>query len=73
VEAAPQRTGFGTLLARRSVEMQLGGEVEYDWATEGLRVRISLPLSRVAQVSASEPLAPAQIRSGDSAGLMAPA
>jgi two-component sensor histidine kinase len=67
VEAAPQRTGFGTLLARRSVEMQLGGEVEYDWAAEGLRVRISLPLSRVAQTSASEP--PAHVRRGDSIGL----
>ncbi|MFL5239853.1 MAG: sensor histidine kinase [Rhizomicrobium sp.] len=71
VEAAPQRTGFGTLLARRSVEMQLGGEVEYDWAADGLRVRISLPLSRVAQMSASEP--PAHVRRGDSTGSRASA
>jgi len=41
--------------------------VEYDWAAEGLRVRISLPLSRVAQTSASEP--PAHVRRGDSIGL----
>ena len=49
VESAPQRTGFGTVLAQRSVEMQLAGEIVYEWAPDGLRVRIVLPPSRIAQ------------------------
>jgi two-component sensor histidine kinase len=44
---SPQSTGFGTLLARRSIEAQLGGNIEYEWLADGLRVRISLPLSKV--------------------------
>jgi two-component sensor histidine kinase len=43
VLAPPERSGFGTTLARRSVESQLGGKIEHDWAQEGLRVAISLP------------------------------
>jgi len=43
VAAPPERSGFGTTLARRSVESQLGGKIAHDWAPEGLRVAISLP------------------------------
>jgi len=43
VSAPPERSGFGTTLARRSVEGQLGGKIAHDWAHEGLRVAISLP------------------------------
>ncbi|MBV9572218.1 MAG: GAF domain-containing protein [Alphaproteobacteria bacterium] len=48
IESVPERTGFGTVLAQRSVEMQLAGEIAYDWAPDGLCVRILLPSSKVA-------------------------
>jgi two-component system CheB/CheR fusion protein len=51
IDGPPQRTGFGTLLARRSVETQLEGAIGYDWLADGLCVRISLPLSKVARSS----------------------
>ncbi|HEY8947934.1 MAG TPA: GAF domain-containing protein [Rhizomicrobium sp.] len=43
VSAPPERSGFGTTLARRSVEGQLGGKIAHEWAPEGLRVAICLP------------------------------
>jgi len=49
VDGTPQRTGFGTVLARRSVQSALDGHIAYDWERTGLRVHISLPLARVAQ------------------------
>jgi two-component system CheB/CheR fusion protein len=56
IMATPQHTGFGTLLARRSIEGQLGGGIEYDWLPQGLHVRIILPLSKVTHaVNATEP------------------
>jgi two-component sensor histidine kinase len=47
IDGPPQRAGFGTLLARRSVQTQLEGAIGYDWLANGLCVRISLPLSKV--------------------------
>jgi two-component sensor histidine kinase len=56
ITSAPQHTGFGTLLARRSIEGQLGGSIEYGWLPQGLHVRIALPLSKVTHaVNATEP------------------
>jgi two-component sensor histidine kinase len=49
IDGPPQRTGFGTLLARRSVQTQLEGTVNYDWFADGLCVHISLPLTKVAR------------------------
>ena len=40
---APERRGFGTDLATRSVTGQLGGTVEREWAAEGLIVRVTMP------------------------------
>jgi PAS domain S-box-containing protein len=48
VAGAPSRQGFGTLMAARSVAAQLSGRLEHEWAPEGLRVRLSAPLSRLA-------------------------
>ena len=48
VGGRPNVQGFGTLLARRSIEGQLGGVIEYDWAREGVRVQISVPAERLA-------------------------
>ncbi|WP_376089097.1 sensor histidine kinase [Roseomonas sp. CCTCC AB2023176] len=36
VEGAPSRQGFGTQLARRSAEAQLGAVISHDWQREGL-------------------------------------
>lgn len=43
VMGPPTREGFGTHLARKSVESQLGGRVEKVWALDGLRVTVDLP------------------------------
>ena len=48
IERAPDTEGFGSQLARKSVTDQLGGDVAYEWQREGLRVRITLPLDRLA-------------------------
>jgi signal transduction histidine kinase len=49
VNGRPSGQGFGTLLARRSIEGQLGGVIEYDWAGEGVRVRLSVPAERLSE------------------------
>ena len=49
VEAPPTAEGFGSLLARRSVAGQLGGELSYDWRPEGLRAFISIPMEHLAK------------------------
>ena len=47
LEGAPEREGFGSLLARRSVNGQLGGELTYDWNPEGLVVHLSAAAERL--------------------------
>ena len=39
----PANPGFGFTAVRGAVEHQLGGEVAIDWATEGVRCRITFP------------------------------
>jgi two-component sensor histidine kinase len=39
--------GFGTLLARATVEGQLGGKISRDWKPEGLTIRLSVARDRV--------------------------
>jgi two-component sensor histidine kinase len=46
--AAPSAKGFGSELAERSIADQLGGKAEYDWLPSGLKLRISIPLDRLA-------------------------
>jgi two-component sensor histidine kinase len=45
---APSAKGFGSVLAERSIADQLGGKVEYDWLPSGLRLRVSIPVDRLA-------------------------
>lgn len=45
--AVPSKTGFGSKLAQRTVERQLGGSIGFDWQPRGLRVEIGLPLSKL--------------------------
>src|SRR5437763_1770635 len=41
----PLSRGFGTRSVIASVESQLGGKAEFDWRTEGLLCRLSVPLA----------------------------
>ena len=41
----PTSKGFGTTNVIASVESQLGGQAEFDWRSEGLICRLSVPLS----------------------------
>ena len=44
---APGREGFGTLLARRSMNGQLAGSLDYDWAPDGLTVHLMAAAERL--------------------------
>ncbi|MDQ3143458.1 MAG: signal transduction histidine kinase, partial [Pseudomonadota bacterium] len=48
VRGTPDREGFGSLLARRSVNGQLGGELTLDWNPKGLTVHLSALAERLA-------------------------
>ncbi|MET3667958.1 HWE histidine kinase domain-containing protein [Caulobacter sp. 1776] len=48
VVAAPETKGFGSTLVRNTVVSQFGGALDYDWAPEGLRVDMRLPMAKVA-------------------------
>ena len=43
--AKPVSRGFGTRSVIASIESQLGGQAEFDWRSEGLICRLSVPLS----------------------------
>jgi PAS domain S-box-containing protein len=45
---APGPEGFGSLLARKSIAGQLGGTLDYDWRSDGLKVTMILPLDRLS-------------------------
>jgi PAS domain S-box-containing protein len=49
IVAEPEFSGFGSRLTEMSVVQQLGGTLERVWATEGLRVRIVLPLTALSR------------------------
>jgi PAS domain S-box-containing protein len=49
IDQPPIRQGFGTTLARRSIGGELGGTITGEWAREGLKVRISAPVERLAR------------------------
>lgn len=47
IESPSNFEGFGTQLSQRSIAGQLGGTLEREWRHEGLRVHMTLPLSRL--------------------------
>lgn len=47
----PISRGFGTRSVIASIESQLGGKAEFDWRSEGLLCRLSVPLVRNAAIS----------------------
>lgn len=48
IVAPPQAGGFGSVLTERSITGQLGGKIEYDWRRDGLNLRMTIPLDRLA-------------------------
>lgn len=48
INEKPEARGFGSILTERSVTGQLGGQIEHDWRKNGLRLRLSIPLDRLA-------------------------
>jgi two-component sensor histidine kinase len=49
----PASRGFGTRSVIASIESQLGGQAEFDWRSEGLICRLSVPLT--ADITARQP------------------
>jgi PAS domain S-box-containing protein len=48
INGTPQHEGFGSLLARRIVTGQFGGQLLYDWKPDGLVVSLSVPVERLS-------------------------
>lgn len=44
---APENSGFGSRLVKLTVENQLGGVIETDWAKDGVTIRLKLNKSRL--------------------------
>ena len=49
VTGSPERQGFGTVLAARSITGQLGGDLHHDWRPEGLLMRMSVPVENLTR------------------------
>src|SRR4029077_6714078 len=49
----PASRGFGTRSVIASIESQLGGQAQFDWRTEGLVCRLSVPLIQDATLQRS--------------------
>ena len=47
LNGAPDKKGFGSLLAHRIITRQLGGGLSYDWRADGVIVKLSLPTRNV--------------------------
>lgn len=47
VDKAPSESGFGSLLARRTVTGQFGGRLSYDWKAGGLVIHMAIPMERL--------------------------
>ena len=46
IAAPAERRGFGSELLSKSIRSQLGGEIAFDWAPDGLKCHLELPLKR---------------------------
>jgi PAS domain S-box-containing protein len=54
VTGAPAHQGFGSSLATLSVEGQLGGRLQREWRSEGLRITADLPATALSRRRAAE-------------------
>jgi len=57
IEGPPTRSGFGSSLATLSVEGQLGGRLEREWLSAGLRVVADLPATALSRRRAAQSVA----------------
>jgi CheY-like chemotaxis protein len=58
----PSVTGFGTKIITGSIERQLGGKTEFEWAPTGLRCTLTVPRGeRLAAAPAASELRPASV------------
>jgi two-component sensor histidine kinase len=48
IAEVPRAKGFGSVLTERSVTSELRGEIERDWQRSGLRLKLRVPLKRLA-------------------------
>jgi two-component sensor histidine kinase len=48
IDGAPLARGFGSILTERTVTGELAGKIEHDWRRNGLRLKLSVPLERLA-------------------------
>lgn len=48
IAAPPQASGFGSVLTERSITNQLRGKIVHDWRRNGLTLRLTVPLDRLA-------------------------
>jgi PAS domain S-box-containing protein len=49
ITAVPDNEGFGSMLLHRVVVGRFAGQIARDWRPEGLAVRLSLPVARLAE------------------------
>jgi len=49
VEGPPSKQGFGSLLARTSIQGQLGGTIKHDWLHEGVVITLRMPIDRLGR------------------------
>jgi len=48
LDGPPASEGFGSLLTRRAIGEQLGGQFSHDWRRKGLIIKLTVPLNRLA-------------------------
>ena len=48
IKSPPNRSGFGSILAQRTVKGQFGGMLRREWSAEGLSVSMTLSIARLA-------------------------
>jgi two-component system CheB/CheR fusion protein len=51
----PKRQGFGTEMIERQLKQLLGGSVKFNYAAEGLRVGMKIPMQAFTQTTAEKP------------------
>jgi two-component sensor histidine kinase len=49
IVVSPNAQDFGSVLTERSITNQLGGKIDYDWQRNGLKLRMTVPLTRLIQ------------------------
>jgi two-component sensor histidine kinase len=47
VKDQPSPAGFGSKLVHRTIAMQLGGTIDYEWLSDGLVVTLKLERARL--------------------------